>query len=617
MKEKMDMKLYKIIMSLVLFITGLLSKSVSNVAFVLFLTSYIIIGYEVIKEAIEDIFHGEIFGEEFLMTLATIGAFVIGEYAEAVAIMLFFQIGEYLQDRAIEKSKNLISSLASLKSEKTTILVGNKEKVIDTEKVKIGDTILVKPGEKISLDGDVLKGTSTIDTKAITGESIPSKVEKGSHVMSGCVNLSGVLTIKVTNDESTSTVTKILSLMENADRDKTSTESFITRFAHIYTPIVVILALMICLVPVFIGGSFKAWLYRAFVFLTISCPCALVISIPLGFISGLGVLSKHGILVKGTNHIETLEQVDTVVFDKTGTLTEGTFEVQEVEVKKGVKKEELLKYAALAEQYSNHPIAHAILSSNKEKISKKDLSHYQEIAGKGIFVLYKKKVLLVGNANLMKENNISYNGKNKVGSIVYVAYDNQYLGSILVADKVREDAKTTIEELKKIGVQKIYILSGDHEGNVKPLVKELGITDYYANLLPQEKVEKVLSLKENTKGKVMFLGDGINDAPVIVHADLGVSMGGIGSDAAIETSDMILMNDHLSSIPVGIRIAKKTKQVVWQNILFAFFVKVFVLILGAFGIATIWHAVFADVGVTILVILYSFTIYFHDYKGLD
>lgn len=615
MNEK-DLKLYKIIISLLLFLPGLFLKNDIVLSFGLLFTSYLVIGYDVILEAISKICHGEFFEEEFLMTIATIGSFAIGEYPEAVAVMLFFQVGEYLEDCAVDTSKRLVTSLARMKSEKARKLEGEKELLLKLEEIKIGDRILVKPGEKIPLDGDVLEGSSILDTKAITGESLPKSVGVSSHVLSGCINLSGMLVMKVTNDESTSTVSKILELMENANRNKTKTESFITKFSRIYTPIVVILALMICLVPVFRQGSLKEWMYRALVFLTISCPCALVISIPLGFLSGLGVLSKYGIILKGTNHIETLENTSTVVLDKTGTLTKGVFEIQKMKPKK-IKKELLLEYAAYAECYSNHPIAYAIKKSFQKEIKKEYLSDYKELSGKGVFTFYKNKELLVGNEKLLKEYSIEFEPSKELGSIVYVAYDHKYVGYLVVADQVREDAKEMLFELKKMGITDVVILSGDQKENVEVVAQELNIKEFYSNLLPQEKVEKLEEIKTSRKGSVLFIGDGMNDAPVLAHADLGVSFGHVGSDAAVETCDMILMNDHLKTLATGIKVAKKTKQVVWQNIFFSILIKVSILILGAFGVASIWHAVFADVGVTLLAILYSFTIYLYRYdKGI-
>lgn len=613
MKE-INRKLHKMIISILLFVAGLISRNYSFISFCLLFTSYVIIGYDVILEAIHKIFQGKLFDEEFLMTVATIGAFCIGEYPEAVAVMLFFQIGEYLQDNAVEKSKKLVTSLVSMKSDNARKLEGETETLLKIEEIKVGDFILVKPGEKIPLDGDVVEGTSMIDTKAITGESMPQSVEASSHVLSGCVNLTGILVIKVTSDETTSTVTKILELMENANRNKTATESFITKFSRVYTPLVVLMALMICLVPLFNHGSFKEWIYRALIFLTISCPCALVISIPLGFLSGLGVLSKYGIILKETNHIETLEKVSTVVLDKTGTLTEGVFQIQKINPVSTIKKELLLEYAAYGELYSNHPIAYAIKDFFQKEMKKEWLMDYKEIAGKGVSALYKKKELLVGNEKLLEEHSIDFKKEKELGSIIYVAYDKKYMGYLVVSDKVRDDVKETLLGLKKMGITDIVILSGDQKENVKEIANELKIKEYYGNLLPQEKVEKIEFIKKSRKGKVLFIGDGMNDAPVLAHADLGVSFGHVGSDAALETCDMILMNDHLKNLVTGIQIAKKTKQVVWQNIFFAIFVKVSVLLLGTFGVASIWHAVFADVGVTLLAILYSFTIYLYHYE---
>lgn len=611
MTRKIDMKLYKIIISGILFVGGLLFHDHEMASCVLLLFSYLIIGYEVIIEAFKNIFHGRLFDENFLMSIATIGAIAIKEYPEATAIMLFFQIGEYIQDRAVEHSKGAITSLASMRSDQAHLKIENKLQTVAIEKIKIDNIVVVKPGERIPLDGVVLDGESNLDTSMITGEAMPSHVSKGTTVISGCINLDGLLTVRITNDITTSTVSKILHLMEDASEKKTETEQFITKFARYYTPIVVLLAVFIVLIPTLLGGDFSSWLYRGLVFLTISCPCALVISIPLGFISGLGLASKHGVLMKGTNHIETLNEVKTVVFDKTGTITKGSFEVTKITPAPHYKKNDVLWYAALAESYSNHPLSYPIKKAMTKSFDSSLLSDYQEVAGKGISVKFQKKTILVGNASFMEEHNITIKKEKTIGTVLYVAYDEQYVGSIVVNDEIKADAKVLVDGLKSLGIERLVMLSGDSSDNVKAVAKKIGIKEFYAELLPQEKVEKMEELKRESLGKVVFIGDGMNDAPVLALSDLGVSMGGIGSDAAIEASDIVIMNDEPSRLVNAIKISKKTKQVVWQNIIFAITVKVFVLLLGALGIANIWHAVFADVGVTILAVLYSFTIYLY------
>lgn len=611
MRDKIDMNLYRILISSILFVAGLIFHEEVLASKVLLLFSYIIVGYETFIEAVKNLCHGKLFDENFLMVVATIGAIAIKEYPEAVAVMLFFQIGEYIEHKAVEKSKKAVTSLAGMRSDQANLKRGEKVEVVAIEEVKVNDQIVVKPGERIPLDGVVLEGKSNIDSSMITGESLPLHVLKGSKVISGCINLDGVLTLQVESDVTTSTVSKILDLMEHASEKKTVAEQFITKFARYYTPIVVVLALLIAVIPVLFGGDFSVWLYRSLVFLTISCPCALVISIPLGFISGLGLASKHGVLFKGTNYMEVLNEVETVVFDKTGTLTKGVFEVVKVTPVKGYTKDDIVEYAAIAEHYSNHPLAYPIQKASKRSYQPELLSDYQERSGKGISVLYEKNSILIGNEAFMEENSIKIKKEKMVGTVLYVAYNHKYVGSIVVADEIKEDAKKLIDGLKDLGIKRFILLSGDNEKSVDAISKQLGITEYYANLLPQEKVEKVEKFKRETKGTILFIGDGMNDAPVLALSDLGVSMGGIGSDAAIEASDIVIMDDQPSRLISAIKISRKTKKIVWQNIVFAITVKVLVLILGAFGIANIWHAVFADVGVTLLAILYSFTIYLY------
>ena len=597
----------KILIALILFIFAMAVKFqnvwINNG---IFIVSYLIVGFEILRKAVRNIFKGKIFDENFLMSIATLGAFAIGEFPEAVAVMLFYQVGELFQDYAVDKSRKSIASLMDIRPDYANVVRDGKEEKVDPSEVKIGNSIIIKPGEKVPLDGVVIDGKTTLDTKALTGESVPREVQEGEQVLSGCINLSGVIKVEVTKEFGESTVSKILDLVENASSKKTKSENFITKFAAYYTPIVVIIAVILAIVPPLVieGADFQDWLYRALSFLVVSCPCALVISIPLSFFGGIGGASKMGVLVKGSNYLEALSNAEIMVFDKTGTLTEGVFEVQNVEPI-GISKEELLKIAAYAEYYSNHPIAKSIKKSYKETIDEKQIVDSQEISGKGIEAKIGNQNVLAGNEKLMNEKGIEYEKCTHIGSVVYVAIDGKYVGHIVIADKIKEDAKRTIEELKKNNIKQTVMLTGDRKNIGEAVAKEIGIDTVYTELLPDGKVEKVEKLlkTKSQKGKLAFVGDGINDAPVLAMADIGIAMGGLGADSAIEAADIVIMTDQPSKIISAMKLSKKTMRIVKENIIFAIAVKVLVLILTAFGLSSMWQAVFADVGVSIIAIL--------------
>ena len=570
------------------------------------IVAYIILGWDVVWQAVKNITRGQIFDEHFLMSLSTIGAFAIGEYPEAVAVMLFYQVGEFFQSLAVKRSRKSISDLMDIRPDSATVRRNGELVVVAPETVSIGELIVVKPGEKIPLDGIVTEGESMLDTRALTGESVPRSIRKGEEALSGCVNQSGVLTIKVTKSFGESTVTKIIDLVENASSRKAPTENFITTFARYYTPIVVGMAAILAIIPpVILGGGWSEWLRRGFVFLIVSCPCALVISIPLTFFGGIGAASKRGVLVKGSNYLEALNKVSVVVFDKTGTLTKGVFKVVDITVEFGFTKEQVLEYAAQAESYSNHPIAKSIQEAFGKTIDQSVLSGYEEISGHGIRVLIGGKRALAGNSKLMDSEKVSYAACQSAGTKVYIAVDGRYAGCIVIADEVKDDSQNAIASLKKIGVEKTVMLTGDDEKIGKAVAEQLGLDEYYAQLLPDQKVEKLEYLDQHkTKGsKLAFVGDGINDAPVLARADVGIAMGGLGSDAAIEAADVVLMTDEPSKIVDAIDVAKATKRIVMQNIIIALGIKSVFLILGALGIAGMWEAVFGDVGVTIIAVL--------------
>ena len=597
----------KIIISLILFLISMIIKFQNEwVNNIIYIIAYIIVGFDIVKKALRNITRGKVFDENFLMTVATIGAFGIGEFPEAVAVMLFYQIGELFQSYAVDKSRKSISNLMNIRPDFANVERDGKTEKVDPDEVKIGEIIVVKPGEKVPLDGCVIEGKTSLDTKALTGETLPREVEKGDEILSGCINLNSVIKIKVTKEYGESTVSKILDLVENASSKKSKSENFITKFAQYYTPIVVIAAVLLAIVPPLIikNATFSEWIYRALSFLVVSCPCALVISIPLSFFGGIGAASKMGILIKGSNYLEAIASTEIIVFDKTGTLTEGVFEVQKVE-EIGISKEELIKMAAYAEYYSNHPISLSVKEAYKEKIDEKQIVETQELSGFGIVAKINKQDVLVGNEKLMNDNNIEFTRCNDIGTILYVAIDNKYCGYILIADKIKKDSRNAIKNLKKNNIKETVMLTGDRKSVGENVAQKLGLDKVYTGLLPAGKVEKVEELlkKKSEKGKLVFVGDGINDAPVLALADIGIAMGGLGSDAAIEAADVVLMTDEPSKIVDAIHLSKRTMKIVKENIIFAIVIKVLVLILSAFGLSTMWEAVFADVGVSILAII--------------
>lgn len=603
-------RIIRLIAGALIFISGIISNEFINVSlpvYLIFLVlAYIILGGDVVIKAIKNITKGRIFDENFLMSLSTIGAFVIGEYPEAVAVMLFYQIGEYFQDLAVNRSRKSIANLMNIRPDFATVLRNGEQTIVSPKTVSIGEIIVVKPGEKIPLDGIILEGDSMLDTKALTGESVPRTVHKGDEALSGCVNQNGVLTIQVTKAFGESTVSKIIELVENASSRKAPTENFITTFARYYTPVVVIFALILAVAPpLLFNAEWIEWIHRAFVFLVISCPCALVISIPLTFFGGIGAASKHGVLVKGSNYLESLNNVSTVVFDKTGTLTKGFFKVTEIVPDNGFTVDRILEYGAKAEIYSNHPIAKSIIAAYEKDVDGINITDYKEISGYGISVTVDNKKILAGNSKLMTAEQIHYRPCNKAGTKVYVAVDGKYAGCILITDEIKEDSKRAIAELKRIGIEKTVMLTGDDEMIGKAVSRKLGLDEYYAQLLPDQKVLKLeeLDSQKPLKSKLAFIGDGINDAPVLARADVGIAMGGIGSDAAIEAADVVLMTDEPSKLVEAIEVAKATKHIVIQNIVLALTVKVIFMVLGAFGIAGMWEAVFGDVGVALIAVM--------------
>ena len=613
----------KLLIGGILFVLGIfVPKTLFIPKLAVFLVSYLVIGGNVLLSAFKNILNGQVFDENFLMAIATIGAFAIGEYPEGVAVMLFYQLGELLQGIAVNNSRKSIVSLMDIRPDYANIKVGEGIKKVSPEEIKVGEIIVVKPGEKVPLDGKIVKGASTFDTSALTGESLPREAKAGDDVLSGFINKNGLIEIQVAKVFSESTVSKILYLMENAGSKKSKTENFITKFARYYTPAVVITALIVAIIPPLLiqGATFSDWIYRALIFLVVSCPCALVISIPLGFFGGIGGASRHGILIKGTNYLEVLNNLESVVMDKTGTLTKGIFKVTEVNAENNIKindfqnnkteltKPLLLKYAAHIEKFSNHPIAQSIVAEYENSVSKVDenvVKDFEEISGFGIKVNINNHQFLAGNSKLMNLENITFDKKENLGTAIYLAADGKYIGNILISDEVKEDSARAIKGMKENGVKEIVMLTGDNEAIGKNIAEKLGIDKVFTELLPNEKVEKLEEIyrTKSEKGKVAFVGDGINDAPVLARADLGIAMGGAGSDAAIEAADVVIMNDEPSKIVTAIKIAKKTKEIVWQNITIAFAIKIVVMALGLFGDATMWEAVFADVGVALLAVL--------------
>ena len=603
----MKKRAIKIIVAFILFVAAMVIN-VSNVWInnILYIISYLIVGYDIVLKAIRNIFRGKVFDENFLMTVATIGAFGVGEFPEAVAVMLFYQVGELFQSFAVDRSRKSISSLMDIRPDFANLVKEDSIEKVDPDEVSIGDIILIRPGEKIPLDGVVVEGNSMIDTKALTGESVPREVNVGDDILSGCINVNGLLKVEVTKEFEESTVSKILELVENASSKKSKSENFITKFAKYYTPIVVIIAVVLAVIPPIIipGASFSDWLYRALSFLVVSCPCALVISIPLSFFGGIGGASKIGILIKGSNYLEALAKSEIIVFDKTGTLTKGVFEVQEIEAV-GITEEKLIRYAALAESFSNHPIAQSVKKAYGKEIDSKLVTSTNELTGLGIESIIEDKDVIIGNEKLMISKNIDYNKCKDIGTVLYVAIDQKYCGYILISDKIKEDSKAAIKQLKNSNVSQTVMLTGDKKDVGEFVANEIGLDKVYTDLLPDGKVEKVEELmkQKSEKGKLVFVGDGINDAPVLALSDIGIAMGGLGADAAIEAADVVIMTDEPSKISKAISLSKKTLRIVKENIFFAIFVKIAVLVLCAFGISTMWEAVFADVGVSIIAIL--------------
>ncbi len=599
----------KLVIGGILFALGLIIDFPKPVELALFLTSYAIVGGSVVFRAVKGIRYGQVFSEHFLMSVATIGAFFVGSYAEGVAVMLFYLIGELFQDMAVDHSRKSIADLMDIRPDYANLKRNGELVKVSPEVVKIGDTIIVKPGEKIPLDGIVIEGASMVDTAALTGESVPRQLESGSVALSGFINRHGVLTIEVNKDFANSTVSKILDLVQNASSRKAPTEKFITKFARYYTPVVVFMALAMAVIPPLAipGATFADWIYKALIFLVVSCPCALVISIPLGFFGGIGGLSKRGILVKGSNYLEALNQVEMVVFDKTGTLTKGIFEITTAKAYNNYSRDELIECAAYAESHSNHPIALSIQKAFNQAIDSSQIESYEELAGLGTKALVAGKTILAGNGKLMELNNIKYPQVDSVGSVVHIAINNNYAGYLVISDEVKEDSAMAIKSLKSLGIDRIIMLTGDLKEVGEKFARQLGLDEVYSELLPDAKVEKIESLEKekSIRGKIVFVGDGINDAPVLARADVGIAMGGLGSDAAIEAADVVIMNDEPTKVVTAIRIARRTRTIVFQNIFFALGVKAIFLVFGAMGLASMWEAVFADMGVALIAIFNS------------
>ncbi len=603
----MKKRTIKIVIAMILFLASLLIPFPNIwIHNSIYLVSYVIVGFEIVWKAIRNILRGKVLDENFLMAIATLGAFAIGEFPEAVAVMLFYQIGELFQSYAVDKSKKSISSLMDIRPDFANVKRDNQITKLHPEEVKIGEIIVVKPGEKIPLDGKIVEGNSLIDTSSLTGESLPREVSIGDEILSGCINQNGLLTIEVMKEFGESTVSKILDLVENASSKKSKSENFISKFAKYYTPIVVIIAVILAIIPpIFLGfATFTDWLYRALAFLVVSCPCALVISIPLSFFGGIGGASKTGILVKGSNYLEALANTEIVVFDKTGTLTKGIFEVQKIKAI-DISQEQLLKYATYAENYSNHPISISLKKAYHEEIDTNLISKTEELSGLGIVATVEGKNVLIGNEKLMEQKNITYTKCQEIGTILYVAIEEQFVGYIVIADEIKKDAKQTIHDLKNNSIKQTIMLTGDKKAVGEKVGTELGIDTVYTELLPSDKAEKLETLmkEKSAEGKIAFVGDGINDAPVLALADIGIAMGGLGADSAIEAADVVIMTDEPSKINNGIQIAKKTMHIVKENIIFAISIKIAVLILSACGLSTMWEAVFADVGVSVIAII--------------
>ena len=605
--DKQKKQLYKIIVALILFFLGFFLKN-ETAQSVLYLAAYVLAGYDVLLKAVKNISKGKVFDENFLMAIASIGSIVLSDYAEGAAVMLFYQVGEYFQSYAVNKSRKSIGDLMDICPDYANIEKDEQIIQVDPDDIEIGNEIIVKPGEKVPLDGIVTNGNSTLDTSALTGESVPREVYEGDEILSGCINLNGILRIKVTKEFDESTAAKILELIENASSEKSNAENFITVFARYYTPIVVTCALLLAVLPpLILGEAFSSWIYRALIFLVISCPCALVISIPLGFFGGIGAASSSGVLVKGSNYLEALSKSEIMVFDKTGTLTKGVFKVEEINNEDGVDVDELIEITAYGEAFSNHPIALSVKERYGKDIDNNRVSDVKELAGFGVKAVVDEKEVLVGKYALMKENNIDASEADSIGTVLYVSKDGKFLGSLVLRDEIKEDSKEAIKSLKEAGIKKTVMLTGDKKEIGEYVGKELGLDEVYTELLPIDKVNKVRELmdKKSENGKLVFVGDGLNDAPVLTMADIGIAMGGLGSDAAIEASDIVIMTDEPSKIMTGYKISKKTLSIVKENIFIALFVKIGVMALGALGLANMWEAIFADVGVAVIAILNS------------
>ena len=609
-EENLKAEVVKLVIALIIFATAFFKVVPGKIAIWLFVAAYILSGYEVLLKSIKNIFRGEVFDENFLMSIATLGAFAINKPGEAAAVMIFYNVGELFEDYAVGKSKKSIIQLMNIKPKIANLKKGNEIKVVEPEELKVGDIIVVKAGEKIPVDGVIVNGETTINTSALTGESVPRKVKVDDEVLAGCINESDVIEVKVTKEFKDTAINEIIELVKNSNKAKSKTELFITKFAKVYTPIVVVLALILAFVPpIFVGfQNLGEWVKRALVFLVTSCPCAIVLSVPLGYFAGIGKAGKEGVLIKGSNYLDVLTKANTMVLDKTGTITKGNFEVSKIVLAEEIGEEELLEIAAVAESMSNHPIAKSIISKVNKKISQEEIEEYKEIAGMGIKAKYHGDEIVAGNAKLLEKEEIKYYPCNEIGAIVYVAKNKKYLGAIVISDTVKPDSKEAIEGFKKNGINKICMLTGDNKEIAENIAKQVGIEEVHYNLLPGEKVKELQKIK-NEQNVVIAIGDGINDSPVLAEADIGASMGLNGQDLAIETSDIVIMDGKLSSFNKAINVSKRTKKIIMQNIYFALGIKAIVLVLGAFGISTMWEAVFADVGVTFITVLNSLRVF--------
>ena len=609
-EENLKAEVVKLVIALIIFAIAFFKIVPEKIATWLFVIAYILSGYEVLLKSIKNIFRGEVFDENFLMSIATLGAFAISKPGEAAAVMIFYNVGELFEDYAVGKSKKSIIQLMNIKPKIANLKKGNEIKVVEPEELKVGDIIVVKAGEKIPVDGVVINGQTTINTAALTGESVPRKVKVDDEVFAGCINESDVIEIKVTKEFKDTAINEIIELVKNSNKTKSKTELFITKFAKVYTPIVVVLALMLAFIPPIFEGfqNLGEWVKRALVFLVTSCPCAIVLSVPLGYFAGIGKAGKEGVLIKGSNYLDILTKANTMVLDKTGTITKGNFEVSKIILAEEIKEEELLEIAAVAESMSNHPIAKSIINRVNKKVNQEEIEEYKEIAGMGIKAKYHGEEIVAGNAKLLEKEEIKYYPCNEIGAIVYVAKNKKYLGAIVISDTIKPDSKEAIEGFKKNGISKICMLTGDNKEIAENIAKQVGIEEVHCNLLPGEKVKELQKLK-NEQNIIIAIGDGINDSPILAEADIGASMGLNGQDLAIETSDIVIMDGKLSSFNKAIKGSKRTKKIIMQNIYFALGIKVIVLVLGAFGISTMWEAVFADVGVTFITVLNSLRVF--------